>query len=95
MGAGNLDTVVEKKIDLPNSWMNGFLQVQSASILEGTNLTISSECINEVLSYLTRNKEKESPRYIKFILSISKRVLFKIIFGFYILTFISSLKVSF
>jgi len=57
---------VEKKIDLPESWVRGFLQVQSASSLPGTRLTLSSTTLNEVLSVLAKNKTKVSPRSIRF-----------------------------
>ena len=59
-------TVVEKKIDLPNSWLKGFLQVQSASAMPGTNLKISSATLIEVLSVLKRKNAKVSPRSLRF-----------------------------
>ena len=64
----DLDSVVEKKIDLPLTWIRGFLQVQSASVLPGTSLQLSAETVNLVLSHLTRNRAKESPRSLRFIL---------------------------
>jgi len=61
-------TALEKKIDLPESWVRGFLQVQSASTLEGIDLKIHSQTLSNVLYELERKKEKESPRSIRFVL---------------------------
>ena len=64
----NLHSVVEKKIDLPISWVRGFLQVQSASVLPSIHLDLSAETLSLVLSHLSRNREKESPRSLRFVL---------------------------
>ncbi|HEX8463997.1 MAG TPA: hypothetical protein VF627_05200, partial [Abditibacterium sp.] len=60
---------VEKKIDLPPSWVRGFLQVQSAATLPGVNVTLSSALVADLLEVLRRQREKHSPRSIKFILN--------------------------
>ena len=57
---------LEKKIDLPPSWVRGFLQVQSASTLPGIDLTLSASTVAELLMMLRRDREKESPRAIRF-----------------------------
>ncbi|MDB4727358.1 SWIM zinc finger domain-containing protein [Saprospiraceae bacterium] len=57
---------VEKKIDLPETWVRGFLQVQSASTMPGTNVTLSAQTFNEILSILEQNKAKVSPRSLRF-----------------------------
>ncbi|MCW3052254.1 MAG: hypothetical protein JWN14_1424 [Chthonomonadales bacterium] len=62
-GAGS---VVEKKIDLPPTWVRGFLQVQSASAFGAVDLELSAATLAEVLSVLRRNKEKVSPRSLRF-----------------------------
>lgn len=64
-GAGE---AVEKKIDLPPSWVRGFLQVQSAAAFSGTDLTLSAATVAEVLAVLRRQREKEGPRSLKFTL---------------------------
>ncbi len=61
-------TRVEKKIDLPPSWVRGFLQVQSAGTLPGVDLTLSASTVAEILMVLRRDREKESPRAIRFVL---------------------------
>ncbi len=64
-GAG---AAVEKKIDLPPSWVRGFLQVQSAATLPGVKVRLSAATLAEALSELKRNREDRGPRSIKFIL---------------------------
>ncbi len=62
-GAGE---AVEKKIDLPPSWVRGFLQVQSAAAFGTVDLTLSAETVAEVLSLLRRQREEGSPRSLRF-----------------------------
>jgi hypothetical protein len=57
---------VEKKIDLPDSWVRGFLQVQSASGLPGTTVYFSPETISSLLFHLRRRREKQGPRSLRF-----------------------------
>lgn len=59
---------VEKKIDLPPSWVRGFLQVQSATTLPGVSVSLSSSLVADILETLRRKREKNSPRSIKFVL---------------------------
>ena len=68
-----LGTFVEKKTDLPESWIRNFLQMQSAALIPGTGVVLSAETLSTILSYLTRNKEKESPRSLRFILKKGKK----------------------
>ena len=65
---------VEKKIDLPESWVRGFLQVQSAATLDGIDLEISSQTLANILSELERKKEKVSPRSIRFQLKKGEQI---------------------
>lgn len=58
----------EKKIDLPPTWIRGFLQVQSAATFPGTDVTLSPDTLADVLAVLEGQREKESPRSLKFIL---------------------------
>ena len=64
-GAG---AAVEKKIDLPPTWVRGFLQVQSAATLPGVKVRLSAATLAEALSELRRKREDKGPRSIKFIL---------------------------
>ncbi len=56
----------EKKIDLPPSWVRGFLQVQSASSLPGTHLKLSASTIAEILLAMRQNHEAGGPRSLRF-----------------------------
>lgn len=57
---------VEKKIDLPPSWVRGFLQVQSAASLPTTQLTLSATTVAEILLALRQQKENKGPRSLRF-----------------------------
>ena len=57
---------IEKKIELPPTWVRGFLQVQSASAFGAVDLQLSASTLAEVLSVLKRNKEKTGPRSLRF-----------------------------
>ena len=59
----------EKKIDLPSTWIRGFLQVQSAATFPGTDVTLSPEMLADVLAVLESRRERASPRSLKFILA--------------------------
>ena len=57
---------IEKKIDLPPSWVRGFLQVQSASALATTQLSLSGTTVAEILRLLHARREDKGPRSLKF-----------------------------
>ena len=57
---------LEKKIDLPPSWVRGFLQVQSASALATTELSLSATVAGEILRLLNARREDQGPRSLKF-----------------------------
>ena len=62
-------TRVEKKIDLPPSWVRGFLQVGSASALATTSLRLSATTVAEILRLLSARRETTGPRSLRFHLS--------------------------
>lgn len=76
---GNDDTYKEVKIDLPDSWVRGFLQVSSAMTLPATTFYLHPLDIFSICQLLRRFKEKVSPRSLKFILEPDKpiRVIFE------------------
>jgi len=65
---------VEKKIDLPETWIKGFNQVSSAAALSGTELELSPSDMYDICAFLRKHKEKKSPRYMKWILVPQQRV---------------------
>jgi len=56
----------EKKIDLPPTWVRGFLQVQSASALPGVEVELSSGLVADLLLQLQQQREKKGPRSLRF-----------------------------
>jgi cell division septum initiation protein DivIVA len=64
---------VEKKIDLPPSWVRGFLQVQSAASSAAVELELSAATVAEVLSVLRRRKEDAGPRSLRFSLAAGQK----------------------
>jgi transcription initiation factor IIE alpha subunit len=59
----------EVKIDLPESWVRGFLQVSSAMTLPATNFDLHPMDLYNFLFVLKNNKAKVSPRSMRFVLT--------------------------
>jgi len=58
----------EEKIDLPDSWVRGFLQVSSAMTLPAHVLDLHPVDLANILAVLGRHKEKVGPRSLRFLL---------------------------
>lgn len=58
----------EKKIDVPTSWIRGFLQVQSAMSLPTHSFDVKPIDIYNICLFLRQHKERHSPRSLKYIL---------------------------
>jgi hypothetical protein len=56
---------VEKKIDVPDSWVRGFLQVQSAMLLPAASFVLSPRHIYNLCHILRRNRERKGPRSLR------------------------------
>ncbi len=56
----------EVKIDLPDSWVRGFLQVSSAMTLPGYSLDLHPMDVHNICFLLRRAKEKQGPRSLRF-----------------------------
>ncbi len=56
----------ELKIDLPDSWVRGFLQVSSAMTLDSASFDLHPMDIHNFCFILKRHKEKMGPRSIRF-----------------------------
>src|SRR5205823_6924842 len=64
----------EEKIDLPPSWLRGFMQLQSAMSLPMRRVPVSREGLYNVLAWLKRHKAAKSPRAVRFELDPGKPV---------------------
>jgi hypothetical protein len=56
----------EKKIDVPTSWVRGFLQVQSAMSLPTASFDLKPIDLYNICYFLRRHKERHSPRSLKY-----------------------------
>ena len=64
----------EENIDLPRSWLSGFMQVQAAQSLPLRRVPISREGLYNVLAFLKRHRPARSPRALRFDLEPGKPV---------------------
>ncbi|WP_454815261.1 SWIM zinc finger family protein [Labrys neptuniae] len=58
----------EEKIDLPDSWVRGFLQVSSAMTLPAHVFDLNPMDLANILTSLARRKERVGPRSLRFLL---------------------------
>lgn len=56
----------EEKIDLPPSWLQGFMRLQASMSLPMRKVSISREALYNLLAYLKKHRAKQSPRAIRF-----------------------------
>ena len=56
----------EKKVDLPDSWVRGFLQVQAAMAMPGTRISTSPIDLLSAIRFLRYTKAKVSPRALRY-----------------------------
>jgi hypothetical protein len=56
----------EEKIDLPPSWLRGFMQLQAAMSLPLRRVPVSREGLYSILAYLKRHRARKSPRAVRF-----------------------------
>jgi len=70
----NEEVYKEVKIDLPESWVRGFLQVSAAMTLPATVFELHPMDIFSLCQYLRRFKEKEGPRALRFVLEPGKPI---------------------
>jgi hypothetical protein len=68
----------EVKIDLPDSWVRGFLQVNSAMSLQAIRVDLHPMDVHNFLFVLRRRKEKKGPRSMRYRLTPGQPV--KVVF---------------
>jgi hypothetical protein len=56
----------EEKIDLPPSWLRGFMQLQAAMSVTARRISISREGLYNLLAYLKEHRTRSSPRAVRF-----------------------------
>jgi hypothetical protein len=64
----------EEKIDLPQSWLKGFMRLQSAMSLPLRRVPISREGLYNILAFLQRHRAARSPRAVRFELEPGQQV---------------------
>lgn len=62
----NQDAYKEVKIDLPDTWVRGFLQVSSAMSLPARSFTLHPMDVHNMCFILRRNKELKGPRSMRY-----------------------------
>ncbi|HET6584041.1 MAG TPA: SWIM zinc finger family protein [Nannocystaceae bacterium] len=69
----------EKKIDVPDSWTNGFLQVQSVMTLGLRKIRLAAIDVFNIVRFLARRKAHSSPRALRWLLEPGRptRVVFE------------------
>jgi len=70
----NEEAYTEEKIDLPDSWVRGFLQVSSAMSMPMQEFDLHPMDVHNICFLLRRQKETHGPRSLRFILSPGKPV---------------------
>jgi hypothetical protein len=75
----NDEAFKEVKIDLPDSWVRGFLQVSSAMSLPTVSFDLHPLDVHNICFILRRHKEKQSPRGMRYILKPDEpvRIIFE------------------
>lgn len=63
---GAAESYREEKIELPPSWLRGFMQLQAAMSLPLRRVAIGREGLYNILAYLTRHRARKSPRAVRF-----------------------------
>ncbi len=56
----------EQKVDLPDNWVRGFLQVSSAMAMPGTRITVRPADLLAAIRFLRYTKAKVSPRALRY-----------------------------
>ncbi len=64
----------EEKIDLPQSWLRGFMQLQAVQTLPMRRVPISLEALYALLAFLKRHRARRSPRAVRFELEPGKPI---------------------
>ena len=70
--ATNISSTIEKKIDLPETWVKGLVEVQASLALAPIQINLSSSQLADVLARLDSEREKHGPRALIFDLVVGE-----------------------
>src|SRR5688500_1564148 len=56
----------EQKVDLPDNWVRGFLQVSAGMAMPGTRITVRPADLLAAIRFLRYTKAKVSPRALRY-----------------------------
>lgn len=56
----------EQKIDLPQGWLRGLMQIQAGMTMPMGTVSLSREAVYSILAFLKRHKANRSPRAMRF-----------------------------
>lgn len=62
----------EEKIDLPTSWLRGFMKLQAAMTMPTTRVPLTREAVYSLLAFLKRNIARKRPRALRFELEVGQ-----------------------
>jgi hypothetical protein len=71
-------SIREEKIDLPDSWLRGFVQLQAAMTLPNVRVPLDRESVYSILAFLKRRKARKSPRALRFDLQTGRPPVVKL-----------------
>jgi hypothetical protein len=57
---------LEKKVEIPDAWVRGFLQLQAAMALPGTRVIARPVDVLSAIRFLRKNKARTSPRALRY-----------------------------
>mgnify|MGYP002635029713 CR=1 FL=1 len=70
----DIATAVEKKIDLPDAWVRGLVEVQAALVFAPMKICLNPLILADIIAELEKKREKHGPRSLKFILNPGKPI---------------------
>ena len=68
MATEHEDLYREVKVDLPNTWVRGFLQVSASMEMSSHKIRLSPFDLHKMCLFLRKNKEIVGPRALRFAL---------------------------
>ena len=70
----DIASAIEKKIDLPDTWVRGLVEVQAALVFAPIKICLNPLILADIIAELEKEREKLGPRSLKFTLSPGKPI---------------------